>query len=265
MPDLLEDDSTEGSARRLLDDPGPLGLAVQAWAVASCQGRQRHRNEDGWAQAGAVFAVTDGMGGLADGHIVSAAAARLVVETWLRHDGDDVVRGDRAIRFANNQLIANGIAAASTSGCTVVAARITRDHAIVVHAGDSRVYRLREGHGELLTVDHNLRSELLAAGIVPRSGDSWGPQRALTSHLGLPDEALRVDVRSVALQHGDRLVLCTDGVFNELSHAEFTARVVGGTPETAADRLTAQGSRDDATALVLDVGHEDGPLGGGHP
>lgn len=135
----------------------------------------------------------------------------------------------------------------------MAAVRISRDHALVVHVGDSRVYRLRRGQADLLTVDHNLRHELLAAGIVPRSVESLGPQRSLTSHVGLPDKQLRVDMRSVALQAGDRLVLCSDGVFNELSHTDFIARASSGSAEVASDRLTAHAGSDDATAMIIDI------------
>jgi len=134
--------------------------------------------------------------------------------------------------------------------------RIAHDQATVVHVGDSRIYRIRGSHAELLTRDQNLRSELLAAGIIPGTARSPGPLRALTSHLGKPNHELQIDVRSVSLLAGDRLVLCTDGVFDEMSHGELSGRVSSGTATTAANRLTALLAGDDATAIVIDIGSD---------
>jgi serine/threonine protein phosphatase PrpC len=143
-------------------------------------------------------------------------------------------------------------------GCTLTALRISHDQATIVHIGDSRAYRVRSGVAELLTRDHNLRSELLAAGIVPGSTSSFGPLRALTSYLGKSHDDLEVDVRSVSLRAGDRLVLCTDGVFGGLRHSELVGRAFGGTATEAAERLTATQASDDATVIVIDVNADGG-------
>lgn len=254
MIDILEDDSTAGSPRAAMDRPGPQNLIVVDWAGATVQGTQRIRNEDSWGQLGPVFALADGMGGLANGHLASSVACRSLLGEWMRAEDASPVD---AVRFANAAVLAkrNG----DESGSTLSALRIAYDQATVVHVGDSRVYRLRLGQAELLTRDHNLRSELLAAGIEPRQTRDLGPLRALTSYLGMPEHELQIDVRSVGLLPGDRLLLCTDGVFDGLSHTELASYATGSDATTSAKSLTSRSSRDDATALVIDIDVADGP------
>lgn len=257
MIDLLEDDSTIGSGRALIDLPGPQNLVVVDWAAATVQGRRRLRNEDNWTRLGSVFAVADGMGGLADGDQASAIAVREIANQWFtaEHAGPGMI-----VRQVNEQIRDASAASDATgdSGCTLSALRVAHDQATIVQVGDSRIYRLRGTHAELLTRDQNLRSELLASGITPGSERSLGPLRALTSYLGKPNHELQIDVRSVSLRAGDRLVLCTDGVFDEVSHGEFSSRAGAGAASFAANRLTALLGSDDATALVLDIGYNVG-------
>lgn len=250
MIDILEDDSTTGSPRALIDLPGPQNLVVTDWAAASVQGRQRVRNEDSWRQLGPVFVVADGMGGLVDGHRASKIAADAVAMGWLQPALDNPAL---VVRDANDRVRAM-TTGAGESGCTLSAVRISQDQATVMHVGDSRVYRIRDDHAELLTRDHNIRTELLAAGIKPGRARQLGPLSALTSYLGKDGHELQIDVRSVSLRAGDRLVVCTDGVYGELSHSEFSARARTGPASMAADRLTALMGSDDATAVILDIG-----------
>jgi len=187
------------------------------------------------------------MGGLADGAQASAIAADVIANRWLALGTSAPTE---AVIAANEAVLATP---GDERGCTVTALRIFQDQGTIVHAGDSRAYRIRDGIAELLSRDHNLRSELLAAGIVPGSSGRFGPLRALTSYLGKPTAELEFDLRSVALRPGDRLVLCTDGVFGPLENAQFAALAAAGSCTEAAEALTSLGASDDATAVVIDI------------
>ena len=253
MIEVLEDDSTSGAPRALIDLPGPQQLVVTAWSAATEMGRQRVRNEDNWKQLGPIFVIADGMGGLHHGAEASATAVQVVATEWLSNEDG----AEAAIRRANEQVRRDG-AESGQRGCTLTALRIANDRATMVHVGDSRAYRLRGGRAEQLTQDHNLRNELMAAGITPGSSKAFGPLRSLTSYIGQADADLRIDVRSISLRDGDRLVLCTDGVLDRLSQAEFIGRAEVGTAREATRRLTALRGADDATAVVVDIGvHRD--------
>ena len=251
MTSVLDDDSTSGGLRALIDQPGANRLVVSDWAACSAKGSRSVRNEDGWAQRGPVFVIADGMGGLSGGYEASALASQAVARHWLRFDE----RGAEAVvRTVNAEVRAELALLGVRGGCTLSALRVAHDQVVVAHVGDSRAYRLRGTNAELLTRDHNVRGELLAAGIPPAAAQSSGPLRALTSYLGLPDAELQVDVRSVGLRARDRLLLCTDGVFGEMSHAELVHRATVGDAETAARALTCNVGRDDATVVIVDIG-----------
>lgn len=251
MIGLLDDDSTSEAPRALVDQPGPKGLVVVDWAAASTQGRKRARNEDTWSQLGSVFLVADGMGGLDAGDRAAREAAKSALSRWL--DGSEP-SPEQVVRAANEAVRAMMHTNQVDSGCTLSALRIAQDQATVAHVGDSRIYRIRGGQADVLTRDHNLRSELLAAGIVPEAAPQFGPLRALTSHLGMETHQLQIDVRSIGLNDGDRLVVCTDGVFHPLAHSEFVRSASMGTARNAVSMLASGASHDDATAIVIDIG-----------
>lgn len=220
------------------------------WAASSAQGRQRLHNEDSWGQLGPIFVVSDGMGGLSNGAEASAAAVAAMTREWFDRE---LAAAEAVVRQVNAEVCID-LTGDERQGCTMTAIRVAHDQAMIVHVGDSRAYRIRDRRAELLTHDHNLRSELLAAGIVPGSTRAFGPLRALTSYLGRPDDELQIDLRSVSLRDGDRLVLCTDGVLDGQTHSEFVGRAGVGSTAEAVRRLTALGGADDATAIAIDIG-----------
>ena len=133
----------------------------------------------------------------------------------------------------------------------------------LVHLGDSRAYRLtRLGEVDrldLLTHDHNVRAELLAAGLdVGDYRERGVALHGLTSFIGLEHDVLRIDVLAVPVRTGDRILLCTDGVHRQLDddrlRALLGARRPGSPPRRSCARPTSVGGRDNATAVVVQIG-----------
>jgi hypothetical protein len=127
--------------------------------------------------------------------------------------------------------------------CTLSALVVCGRGTHLVHVGDSRVYRMREGELDLLTTDHTLGAP--------------GTSHALTRAVGAQD-SLRVDLVKESLQLHDRYVLCSDGVHGALSkreiHAVLAKRAAPGeTARELVDRAVAGADADNATALVLDI------------
>ena len=112
----------------------------------------------------------------------------------------------------------------------------------------------------MLTHDHNVRSELLAAGLDVREYRDRGVAlHGLTSFIGLEHDVLRIDVLAVPVRAGDRLLLCTDGVHRQLDDDQIRAgprrrRRAGGPPSGSSSSPTTAGGRDNATAVVLQLG-----------
>ncbi|MCA9558550.1 MAG: serine/threonine-protein phosphatase, partial [Myxococcales bacterium] len=131
--------------------------------------------------------------------------------------------------------------------------------AVVGNVGDSRVYRLRDGVLDRLTVDHTLSR---AMRLDP--GRASPLDHVLTRAIGA-EAQVTVDVGVALLARGDRFLLCSDGVSDVLDD-ELLAYVLNLDPDAHAvaralvDGAVAAGSEDDATALVMDV-HDDRPGG----
>jgi protein phosphatase len=241
----------------------PLG--VVEWGAATSAGARRRVNEDAWGRRDDVFVVADGMGGRGGG----ALAARTAVDRLLERVGRDAHPDWRAIVERVNAdviTVATG-RGIERVGTTLLAAVVGGPLVTLVHLGDSRAYRLThvadDGRLDLLTHDHNVRAELLAAGLDVRDYRERGVAlHGLTSFIGLEHDVLRIDVLAVPVRSGDRILLCTDGVHRQLDDDRLRTLLAASTTRLAADALVREsdlvGGRDNATAVVIQVGTVDG-------
>jgi protein phosphatase len=195
-------------------------------------GRRRSHNEDALLirQDLQLYAVADGAGGHNSGEVASALALRslenyfgaTVRKTHELPEFDRLGIPNGARRLSMGVLKANRdiIAIAKSRpehrgmGTTLVAAAFSPRSGLmhVAHVGDSRFYRFRAGHLELLTQDHSLMTDVLEQR--PDLEDTVLerlPKNIVTRALGL-DPELRVSLRSYAVASGDRYLLCTDGL-----------------------------------------------------
>ena len=236
-------------------EPSTTATVVRDWGAATSVGLVRQRNEDRWVHIGrAAFSVADGMGGYEGGDLAAASA----VEGFAESAGASTSRSETAWRHIvwdlNRRVRATlRTAGLDVGGTTFVAVILDGDLATVLNVGDSRVFRMRRGQLDQLTSDHTLATEMRAAGV--HSGEG-GLVRALTSYLGIADELLRVDVASYEVRSGDCLMLCSDGVHEQVP-TDMIAAVLGGASSAAhAARMVvaeadALGGRDNATAVIV--------------
>jgi protein phosphatase len=237
-------------------------LTAAEWGSATTAGMRRRINEDAWGHRADTFVVADGMGGRGGG----ALAARTAIDRFLGRLGDagghPVWR--EIVEAVNDDVIRAGHErGVERLGSTLLAAVVGGPLVTVIHVGDSRAYRLTDLPGrprlDVLTHDHNVRSELLAAGLdVGEYRDRGVAVHGLTSFIGLENEALRVDVLAIPVRAGDRLLLCTDGVHRQLDDGQLRTTLALPNCRLAAERLVEHadevGGRDNATALVVEVG-----------
>jgi len=246
------------------------------YAAAEDIGRERDRFEDAALLAPdlAVFAVADGMGGHQAGDVaaklaVSAVRAFLAEKRPQRAVENYAQRADlpsrrevfrrlrQAVEHANAVVRADAAenGAHAGMGATLDVVWLARDHAFVAHAGDGRVYLARSRAVLQVTEDHTPafthRSES------GPSGPAFRPRGGLTNAIGLRD-VVAVDTAFLDVARGDRLLLCTDGLYSEMTgEVELGELLRAGTAQQAATGLVeraARGGRDNATAIVLDVG-----------
>jgi PPM family protein phosphatase len=237
-------------------------LTVLRSGSATDVGRVRSMNEDLAFEGATLFAVADGMGGHAGGEV----AARTAIES-LRTGFDHAPSAEglvEAVHEANHAVWDQGHSDPSLRGMgtTLIAAALVGtdegDRLVVANVGDSRGYRLHQHELGQLTVDHSVAEELVARGELSEGEAAVHPQRhILTRALGV-DPEVDVDVWQLVPEEGDRFLLCSDGLSNEVAAEEIT-RVLNEMhdPRQAAEKLVSlaneRGGSDNITAVVLDV------------
>jgi serine/threonine protein phosphatase PrpC/DNA-binding transcriptional MerR regulator len=220
----------------------------------------RATNEDALVVSDRLFAVADGLGGLAMGEVASRTALDTLAGSMgeapttarLRAAGREA--GDAVWRCAEGRDAA--------IGTTLTALAITDDDgAVVLHVGDSRLYRLRHGRLEQLTEDHTVTADLVRTGALDERDAGSHPHRhVLTRALGVAP-VTELDEAPVAVEAGDRLLLCTDGLYQAFEGSDpgalQDALAAGDEPQACAEELVSsavrRGATDNATALVIVV------------
>jgi protein phosphatase len=236
------------------------------WGSLTDVGRVRTNNEDELLVAEPLFAVADGMGGHAAGEVASQVAIEALRLAFDRNHSADGLAD--AVRTANRAVWdrAQERAEHRGMGTTMTALALVGEGddetLAVVNVGDSRTYLLRDGELDQLTDDHGLVAELVRSGQLSAEEAELHPQKnVLTRVLGL-DPDVEVDCFQVVPFRGDRLVLASDGLTNEVTDAQMASvlRRLADPQEAAAElvRLAKDnGGNDNITVVVVDVVDDD--------
>jgi PPM family protein phosphatase len=213
-------------------------LDVQ-FGQASDFGKVRTNNEDAMGsfipvsrhQArshGFLFAVADGVGGLDLGEVASSTAISVLTEEFSKSQADTMLISllPRLIQHANAAVHDKTLESeyrGKRMATTLVACALRYDQAIVSHVGDSRCYLVRNGKARQVTQDHSLVNEQRKLGLIsPDEAPDPESRHVLIRSLG-PELFVHPDTTAVTLQAGDLLVLCTDGLHDEMSEAMIGA------------------------------------------
>jgi serine/threonine protein phosphatase PrpC len=153
-----------------------------------------------------------------------------------------------------------------TIGSTVVALVIRGQHAVCLWAGDSRLYRCRDGRLEQISQDHALVEELVERGVLtPEQAVDHPHGNLVTRAVGAADN-LFVDVEIVDIQPGDVFILCSDGLEKEIAEEEISAMVQNNGSSRLSHQLVERalsvGARDNVTVISVAIhrrGDSDGP------
>jgi serine/threonine protein phosphatase PrpC len=242
-----------------------LSKAMRVWQTSLPEPRLQVAEERAH-----LFLVADGMGGHNAGERASAIAVAAIEHftlntfRWFFTADDDGAKKvleqfQSAVRAADTQILeeAAGHPELQGMGTTVTMAFHLGAQVCLVHAGDSRAYLYRRGELHQLTQDHTLVAELVREGSVRHDQVAAHPLRhVITNVVGGPAAGVKVEARSFAVAAGDRLLLCSDGLTEMVTHEEIAATLgAEAEPEGAARRLLAQalaaGGRDNVTVLVV--------------
>lgn len=205
-------------------------------AVHTDTGVVRSVNQDDYAvnKLERLYVVCDGMGGHKGGetaaHLACEAMDRFITETRsgaiselpFDYDGDLSREANRlvmAVRWANRRVweVQASNPVVQGMGTTVAAALIDDSSVHIAHVGDSRVYRYREGHLELLTRDHSYVNELVDAGDISAEDAHGHPERNAIARAVGGEKSVEVECRTEKWEDEDILLLCTDGLWDHVS------------------------------------------------
>ncbi len=228
------------------------------------------RHED----AGYLMIVADGMGGHAGGEVASREALTAIIQLtvqapkWVLRFDDPATR-EREIaevfsrgreRLARvHQLLREQAAAdpeLAEMGTTLTGAYTAGTDLFVLHIGDSKAFLLRNGVLSPITRDHTMAQEYADLGLISQEEvGTHAMKHVLTRAIGGPEDQIAVDMQHRALQNGDRVLLCSDGLTDMVDRDEV-ARLLQAHPGSAEacraliDRALERGGRDNVTVIV---------------
>ncbi|HEY3844984.1 MAG TPA: Stp1/IreP family PP2C-type Ser/Thr phosphatase [Acidimicrobiales bacterium] len=238
-------------------------MTVLRSGSATDVGRIRQTNEDLPLESSNLFAVADGMGGHVGGEVAARVAIDALLRAFTRQPTSAGLKG--AFAEANRAVWTEGQNKSELRGMgtTLTAVALVggaegRDMLALANVGDSRAYVFSQGEILQVTADHSLAEERMRHGEMTEEEAAVHPQRhILTRVLGVTSE-VETDMWELQLRSGDRVVLCSDGLSNEVPLGEI-AQVLStvSDPGEAAHRLVTvaneHGGSDNITAVVVDV------------
>jgi PPM family protein phosphatase len=248
-------------------------LDVQ-YGQATDPGKVRTNNEDAMGSFipatrsqrrshGYLFAVADGVGGTDLGEVASARAISVVTQEFERAQAGAMLTGlmPRLMERANAAVHDCRLGPehrGKSMATTLVACALRHDQAVVSHVGDSRCYLVRGGRSRQVTDDHTWVNQQRKMGLITAGDAAESDARHMLIRSLGPEMFVSPDINVLTVQPGDVLVLCTDGLHDEM-RTETIAEIASQhkPPEEIARELVARAveidGNDNTTALVIRV------------
>jgi len=245
-------------------------------AIRTDVGAVRQRNEDAAYvdEAGRYFVLADGMGGCSAGDVASNTAVD-VVRTILDDRAHELAAFaespseygrrricalvDRAVRDAHDVVLERSRVDPRLEGMgtTLEVAVMAAHELFVAHVGDSRTYLLHDGALRHLTEDHTVAEAMRKSGAMSADEASWSPLRSVLTNAIGASPRVAIDHLHFELSTGDRILLCSDGLYEYFSDDELALASLEGAPEDGLDELIAfarsRGGHDNITGILIEV------------
>lgn len=232
------------------------------YGVSTDRGLKREINEDSFLAEYPIFAVADGMGGHEAGEVASSECVQVLRRELVEPDSRETSTASNvalALHHADLSIRRRTLGRAGTTATGVaVAEEDGQEYWLFFNVGDSRTYQLREGILKQVTVDHTEVQELIEAGEITEDQAHVHPRRhVVTRGLGMGSDN-EADFWRLPVQHLDRVMVCSDGLTNELSTSQMTHVLMAHSdPQQAAESLVQEalraGGRDNVTVVVVDA------------
>ena len=238
-------------------------MTVLRSGSATDVGRVRKVNQDLPLEADNLYAVADGMGGHVGGEVAAQVAVAALLQMFTREPTKAGL--EEAFSKANQAVWqeSQDHSELRGMGTTLTAVALVgdddgRDVLAMANVGDSRAYLFSEHKIVQVTADHSLAEERMRQGEITEEEAAVHPQRhILTRALGISPD-VETDMWELQLRSGDRIVLCSDGLSNELSNEEMaevlaTVRDPADAAHRLVDSANEHGGADNITVIVVDV------------
>lgn len=239
----------------------------------SDKGVQRTNNEDACfvLLPDKVYVVADGVGGGNSGEIASRTAVNMVADYVVKHPISLMTNKYAIVNYlqsavdeANTKIfnMARDYAENTGMATTLVVTYVADKRAYITNVGDSRVYLYRNGQLVQLTEDHTYLNTLVKAGVMTKEeAESDERKNVITKALGA-EGTCEPDFFQVDIELGDVFIICTDGLYNEVSADEMVEMIEK--KESMSDLVTdliaranKNGGRDNITVVCIKVTEED--------
>ncbi len=234
------------------EDPVPGFYVVSRTDV----GRIRKSNQDALILGCGAAGVADGMGGHNGGEIASGATRDGILSEINGKEPDPKVL-EEMIRKINLDIWEQQEKDASLTGMgtTLTLLWPTETDMLIAQVGDSRAYLLRDGTFRQVTADHSLVGDMVRRGVLTEEQAACHPMRNYITRAVGTEDTIEVDLYSEARRAGDRWLVCSDGLYGQMTRAVLQELASAENQEEAADRLlqTAldNGGKDNISLILM--------------
>ena len=229
----------------------------EVYAARSEIGLVRGHNEDNFIAASPLFVVADGMGGHEAGEVASAIAIEVMqTKVPTKPDAGALAQSVCDANMAVIEGAANGRGKPGM-GTTVTAAAIFDNELIIAQVGDSRAYLLHNNTLQRITRDHSLVAEYVMQGRITEEEARYHPQRSVITRALGSDPNMRADTYSMNICQGDKLMLCSDGLYSMVED-NLIEQIMQSAPsaqeccDALIEAALAAGGLDNVTVIVVD-------------
>jgi protein phosphatase len=265
----------ENSIPHPADKIPSLSGIIAKWRAITHQGLMRSQNEDAHSIAHSIipktptesasrylFAVADGLGGHRGGAIASRIALKVIKNEFHKWPGDETP--DRLVSRAMQKANQRVFCVAQTNPelfhkmqTTLTVVVLNQDTLTIGHIGDCRLYRLREDRIKVLTRDHTMANDMLQMHLISPEQASQHPGRhQLTRSVG-GEMFMNAEILCEQALPGDTYLLCSDGLWSELTKEEILTTVQENDVSSACEKLVRfalrGGAPDNVTAITFHI------------